>query len=410
MMASLSDQVLLQLIDQGETDRVEFKEALSGSAADSIRAAVCAFANDLPGYGEPGVVFVGVRDSDRAVVGTAVTDEMLRQLADMKTDGNILPPPSLTVAKRTLRGQDIAIVIVAPSDSPPVRYRGRIHIRIGPRQGIATAQDERTLNERRRYGDRPFDLQPVPTADLGDLNLVQFQQEYLPQAFADDALAANDRSPEERLAAVKMTAGADDPTPTVLGLLALGKNPQDFLPGSYLQFLRIAGTELADDVVDADELRGSIPNILRSITEKLRAHNRVAVDIVSAPVEQRSAFYPMRAIEQIVYNAVMHRTYEVSNTPVRVNWFNDRIEVISPGGPYGEINAENFGRPGLTAYRNPNLADAMKSLGFVQRFGAGIPIARRLLQEAGHPELEFDFPENFVIAVIMAKPTLAGAQ
>lgn len=410
MVASLSDQVLLQLIDHGETDRVEFKEALSGSAADSIRAAVCAFANDLPGYGEPGVVFVGVRDSDRAVVGAAVTDEMLRQLGDLKTDGNILPPPSLTVAKRILRGQDIAIVIVAPSDSPPVRYRGRIHIRIGPRQGIATAQDERTLNERRRYGDRPFDLQPVPTASLGDLNLVQFQQEYLPQAFADDALAANDRSLEERLAAVKMTAGADDPTPTVLGLLALGKNPQDFLPGAYLQFLRIAGTELADDVVDADELRGSIPNILHGITEKLRAHNRVAVDIVSAPVERRSAFYPMRAIEQIVYNAVMHRTYEVSNTPVRVNWLNDRIEVISPGGPYGEINAENFGRPGLTAYRNPNLADAMKSLGFVQRFGAGIPIARRLLREAGHPELEFDFPENFVIAVIMAKPTLAGAQ
>ena len=409
MMASLSDQVLLQLIDHGETDRVEFKEVLSGSAADSIRAAVCAFANDLPGYGEPGVVFVGVRDSDRAIVGAAVTDEMLRQLADMKTDGNILPPPSLTVAKRILRGQDVAIVIVAPSDSPPVRCRGRIHIRIGPRQGIATAQDERTLNERRRYGDRPFDLQPVPTANLSDLNLVQFQQEYLPQAFADDALAANDRSLEERLAAVKMTAGADDPTPTVLGLLALGKNPQDFLPGAYLQFLRIAGTELADDVVDADELRGSIPDILRGITEKLRAHNRVAVDIVSAPVERRSAFYPRRAIEQIVYNAVMHRTYEVSNTPVRVNWFNDRIEVISPGGPFGDINAANFGRAGLTAYRNPNLADAMKSLGFVQRFGAGITIARRLLQDAGHPELEFELPGNFVIATIKAKSATAGA-
>ena len=410
MMANLSDQQLLQLIDNGESDRIEFKEALAGGAADSIREAICAFANDLPGYGEPGVVFVGVRDRDRAIVGTAVTDQMLRQLADMKTEGNILPPPSIAVAKRTLRDKDVAVVVVTPSDSPPVRYQGRILIRTGPRRDIATAQEERTLNERRRRGDRIFDLQPVPTAGLSDLNLAQFQHEYLPQAFADDVLAADDRSLAERLAAVKMIASAEDQTPTVLGLLVLGKNPQDFVPGAYLQFLRIDGTELADDIIDNDELRGSIPDVLRGIAAKLRAHNRSAVDIISAPVEQRNELYPMPAVLQIVYNAVMHRTYEATNSPVRVNWFNDRIEVISPGGPYGDINAANFGRPGLTDYRNPNLADAMKSLGFVQRFGAGIPIARRLLQEAGHPEPEFNVPGTFVIAVIRAKSAPAGAQ
>ena len=410
MMANLSDQQLRQLIDHGEADRVEFKERLAGSAPNAIRQAICSFANDLPGHGLPGVAFVGVRDSDRAIVGAEVTDEMLRQLADMKTDGNILPPPSIAVAKRTLRGKEVAIIAVAPSDSPPVRCRGSIQIRTGPRRGVATAQDERMLNERRRYGDRPFDLQPIPTAGWGDLNLAQFEHEYLPQAFSDDLLAANDRSREERLAAVKMIAGADDPTPTVLGLLVLGKNPQDFLPGAYVQFLRIDGTELADDVIDNDEIRGSIPNLLRGVTAKLRAHNRIAVDIVSAPVERRNALYPVPAIQQIVYNAVMHRTYQVTNSPVRVNWFNDRIEVISPGGPYGEINAGNFGHPGLTAYRNPNLADAMKSLGFVQRFGAGISIARRLLRDAGHPEPEFILPGNFVIAVIKAQSVVAGAQ
>ena len=410
MMANLSDQELLQLVDDGETDRVEFKETLAGSAARDISEAVCAFANDLPGHGEPGVVFVGVRDGDRAVVGAAVTDEMLRQLADLKTAGNILPPPSIAVDKRTLRGKDVAVVVVAPSDSPPVRCRGRILIRIGPRRGIATAQEERMLNERRRYGERPFDLQPVPTAGLRDLNLVQFEQEYLPQAFSDEALAANDRSLVERLAAVKMIASAEDQTPTVLGLLVLGKNPQDFVPGAYLQFLRIDGAELADDITDNDELRGSIPNVLRSVAEKLRAHNRIPVDIESAPVERRSALYPFQAIEQIVYNAIMHRTYEVTNSPVRAYWFNDRIEVISPGGPYGDINAANFGQPGLTAYRNPNLADAMRSMGFVQRFGAGIPIAQRRLRDAGHPEPEFELPDNFVRAVIRTKPTLAGTQ
>ena len=228
-MTLIKDRDLLQLLLQGESDRVEFKESLSGSAPNDIREAICAFANDLPGHQQPGVIFVGVRD-DGSAAGLPVTDELLRQLADMKTDGNIVPPPSLVVEKRYPNGSDVAVVIVPPSDSPPVRCRGRIHVRIGLRRGMATAQDERILNEKRRYRDIPFDIHPAPSATLRDLDLLQFEREYLPQAFAPDVLEANDRSIEERLAATKMVASVDDTTPTVLGLLALGKNPQDFLP------------------------------------------------------------------------------------------------------------------------------------------------------------------------------------
>ena len=131
------DDELTALLEAGESDRVEFKEALTGGAARAIREAICAFANDLPGHGLPGAVFVGVRD-DGSATGLPITDELLRQLADMKTDGNIVPPPSIAVRRLTLAGGDAAVVTVAPSDSPPVRYRGAIHIRIGPRRGLAT--------------------------------------------------------------------------------------------------------------------------------------------------------------------------------------------------------------------------------------------------------------------------------
>ena len=46
------------------------------------------------------------------------------------------------------------------------------------------------------------------------------------------------------------------------------------------------------------------------------------------------------------------------------------------------------------------LAEAMKNLGFVQRFGLGIPLAKRLLQEAGHPEMEFQVDRNNVLVNI----------
>ena len=310
---------------------------------------------------------------------------MLLSLSDMRSDGNILPPPVLLAEKRSYRGEDVAIVTVWPSDSPPVRYRGAIHVRVGPRRSIATASEERILNERRRYGDRPFDIVPVSNTGPDDLNRRQFEDEYLPKAVDRRVLEANERSFEERLAATKMIASVDDRRATMLGLLTVGIRPRDFVPGAYVQFLRIAGRELADEIVDESAIDGTVSDMLRSVEDKLRSHNRHRIDFVSGDRERRTELYPLAALRELVRNAIMHRDYETTNAPVRVTWFDDRVEIQSPGGPFGAVTEADFRDPRVIDYRNPNLAESMKVLGYVQQFGAGIPTARRLLREAGHP-------------------------
>lgn len=384
MTAAYSDQDLERMLFDLESDLAERKESFKGDAPTKAQEAVCAFANDLPGRGQLGVVFIGARD-DGSPSGLPIPDELLLQLADIKTDGNIVPPPTLT-------------------DSPPVRYKGRIYIRIGPRRGIASAQDERILNEKRRHRDRPFDVQPVQTATLDDLDLRFFEKSYLPAAFARDVLDANERSLEQRLAVTKMVVAADTPTPTVLGILVLGHRPRDFFPGAYIQFLRIAGDALGDPIVDELLIDGPLQDVLRRIDDKLISHNRTAVDFTSGPTEQRTQTYPLPALQQFVRNAVLHRTYEATNAPVRVYWYDDRIEIMSPGGPFGAVSAENFGAPGLTDYRNPNLAEALRAMGFVQHYGASIPTAERELKKNRNPPPEFHVDaSNVRITVRMAK-------
>lgn len=396
-----TDKELERLLGDLESDLVERKESLKGDAPTKVREAVCAFANDLPDHRRAGVVFIGASD-DGTPTRLPVTDELLLQLADIKTDGNIVPPPTLVVAKRRLRGADLAVVLVQPADSPPVRFRGRVHIRIGPRRGIASAQDERILNEKRRYRDVPFDAQPVRTASLADLNRRIFEDEYLPAAIAPEILAENDRTYEQRLASTKMVLAADDPQPTVLGLLVLAPQPRTFLPGAYVQFLRLAGRDLGSPVVDELLVEGPVADLLRRLDDKLAAHNRVVVDFTSGPTEKRQAAYPPVALQQLVRNAILHRTYEATNAPVHVYWFDDRVEISSPGGPFGALTPETFGTPGLVDYRNPNLAEALHQLGFVQRFGAGIPLARRALDENGNPPPEFEIQSTYVRVVVQA--------
>jgi ATP-dependent DNA helicase RecG len=98
------------------------------------------------------------------------------------------------------------------------------------------------------------------------------------------------------------------------------------------------------------------------------------------------------------------RCYEATNAPVRIYWYDDRIEITSPGGPFGIVSPENFGQPGVTDYRNPNLAEAMRVLGFVQHFGAGIPTARQALAKNGNPPPEFDVQPAYLGVIVRAAP------
>jgi ATP-dependent DNA helicase RecG len=241
----------------------------------------------------------------------------------------------------------------------------------------------------------------VAGSSLGDLSASYFENEYLPQAVARDVLAANGRSYEQRLASLGMVASVDDPTPTVVGLLTLGKSPRSWVPSAYVQFLRIRGTEWGDPVVDEAEIDGNLDTMLRRLDDKLKATLATAVDFTSgSTTEVRAAAYPLSALQQLARNAVMHRTYEGTHAPVRLYWFDDRIELANPGGPYGAVTQENFGRPGASDYRNPVLASALKNLGFVQRFGFGIAEARRAMAANGNPPPEFQVEPTNVLATL----------
>ena len=91
---------------------------------------------------------------------------------------------------------------------------------------------------------------------------------------------------------------------------------------------------------------------------------------------------------------------ELTNATVKLYWFNDRIEIINTGGPYGSVTAQNFGKPGYSDYRNPQLAAAFKVLGYAQRFGAGITLAQHALVKTGNLPAKFEIEQNFVAAII----------
>lgn len=397
-MTSIGEDLRALLVDL-ESDRVERKASFADR--EKVRQAICAFANDLPGHGSRGVIFIGAND-DGTCAGLRIDDSLLQQLGGIRAEGNIQPLPSITVQKRSLDGCDLAVILVEPSQAPPVRLRGRTWIRVGPRRDTATPDEERRLAERRRAGDLPFDLRPLPSASIEDLDLDLFERTYLRAAIAPDVLEQNRRAIPDQLRALRFLDRAG--VPTVLGVLVLGKDPRDFVAGDYVQFLRLDGDDLTSPIRDQKEIDGALSDLLRRLDEVMEANNSTALSIEGGATDIRRPRYPVVALQQLARNAVLHRNYDGTNAPVRLSWFSDRIEIQSPGGPFGQVTAENFGQPGITDYRNPYLAEAMGVLGYVQRFGVGIQIARSELEKNGNPPPEFRVEPSHVLVTVRSAP------
>jgi ATP-dependent DNA helicase RecG len=186
----------------------------------------------------------------------------------------------------------VAVVLVEPLDTPPVRYQERVWVRIGPRPAVASPEEERRLTEKRRARDLPFDLHPVASATLDDLDLDLFRRTYLPASVANDVLDQNQRSIEEQLTSLRLAAANGLAAPTVVGILVTGREPLRFLPGAYVQFLRVDGRDLSDPLIDVAELSGPLPRLLRAVEEKLQAHLETAHDLTAGPTESVHPDYP----------------------------------------------------------------------------------------------------------------------
>jgi len=224
--------------------------------------------------------------------------------------------------------------------------------------------------------------------------------QYLPATLPFDILEQNHRTLEQQLAAMRFISIETPPKVTVLGVLVAGKDPRHFIPGAYVQFVRFDGEDLADPIKAQKEIDGYITDVIRTLDEIFAVHITTGADVTSRSVEIRHPDYPIVALQQLARNAILHRTYEGTNAPVLIYWFSNRVEIHSPGGPYGRVGKRNFGMPGITDYRNPHLAEAMKNLGYIQRFGIGIQLARKELQKNGNPPPEFVVEDTSIMVVL----------
>ena len=381
------------LLHSTETYRIE--RTISTGNMDKFCEAICAFANDLPDSRKKGYLLIGAYDDGR-LSGLKVDDDLLKKIAAIRSDGNILPLPVMAVDKVEFPEGDLLVAEVSPSLLPPVRYRGRVFVRIGPRRDIASEAEERLLTERRAAYMATFDATPCLGSSLDDLDLDYIENTYLPSVVDADILSQDKRDIKDKLASIHLYDRTHDCL-TYAAIILFGKNPRYYMPGNYVQYVRFQGTEKGGDVLNEKRFQGPLyrmlPTLESFVSDAIITQRPVTASLFR---EKTIINYPKNALRELMMNACMHRDYQ-SNMPIRLYQFDDHIEIMNAGGLYGEARPENF--PMVNDYRNPIVAEAMKEMKYVNMFNQGVKRVQDMLRENGNREAVFDVSKLTVFCV-----------
>ena len=218
-------------------------------------------------------------------------------------------------------------------------------------------------------------------------------------------LKSEKRTVKQQLASLQLFDLTHD-CPTVAGILLIGKDPKRILFGAYIQYVQFAGKNRASTILNERQFSGNLLTMLNEldyfIKYTIQKQRPVFVTVLR---EEMRINYPYEAIRELAMNLVMHRNYQ-TNAQAKFYEYSDRIEMDNPGNLYGKVSPENF--PNETDYRNPVIANAMKTLGYVNQFGRGIEMVQEELEsnKNGLPEFKFDDITTFKAIVMNADPKL----
>lgn len=371
----MTDEELQRLIAEGEGPYLDFKDARVRPS--TLARTLVAFANTGGGR-----VVVGVDESTRTPTGIPNREETLDNIHRAASLDCCQPAVNISVEERMYQGQLVFLVTVPYQYQEMFSTEGRVLVRRGT-ENVSAAPHEITALASRR-GRLRYEAEVPEGATIDDLNLDlldRFRVAY--QEKRRRRLIMPDMGLLQSLGAVVERNG--DYHPTVAGILVFGKMPQRFVPQSRMVIVRYPGDRITRNILDSLEIEGTLPEMIDQATDYVSEHIQVGSirDVMRfGPRREDIPEYPVRAIREIIINALAHREYQMVGSYVIVKWFTDRMETGSPGGFPEPITPETIytTRP---VHRNPSIMKMLYGYGYVEGFGDGVHVIRELYET--HP-------------------------
>ncbi|PAT36217.1 helix-turn-helix domain-containing protein [Vandammella animalimorsus] len=361
-MSTAIEQLLLQ--PEGKT--LEFKRDLS-SPRNALKTLV-AFANSAGGR-----LVIGVDDA-RQVTGVAEPLDEEERICNLIAD-SIAPRLVPQVELASIDGRTVLVVEVFPSNSRPHYLKS-----LGPQQGVYVrlgsssrqAGPELVAELGRAAQGVVFDELPMPELGPQDLDLQAAQRWFGPRRILD----------EKALTTLKLLRHEQGRlVPTQGAVLLFGKTRAQYFPDAWVQCGRFRGRDKVE-IFDQTEIHEHLPDAVTAIELFLKKH---AFKSAQFGAMRRKDVWsiPLGMLREAIVNALVHSDYSQRGTPIRVAFFDDRIDIESPGLLLPGMTVEDM-KNGVSRIRNPVIARVFRELQLIEQWGSGV---RRIFADAAEQGL-----------------------
>jgi len=359
------------ILQEGEGQFIEFKEKLDKKIAQEI----VAFANS-----EGGRIFVGVSD-DNKIKGVNITNKLQSEVQDMARNCD----PSIGIGLKKF--EDILVIEVKEGKDKPYKCKEGFYLRQGANSQKMSR--DRILSLAIDEGKIRFDGQINKDFD--------FKKDFDKEIFML-FLKKNNLFTGLDVKDVLISLGLALKEEKKLflnnaGVLFFAKDPQKFFLHAYLDCVLFKGKDKSE-IIDRKTFRLGLLEQLFSGKEFVKKHLNLSYEFEGFEREERYEI-PLRAIEEALVNALMHRDYFFRGANISLSIYDDRLEIISPGGLPKGLDKINFGK--LSVRRNQLIADIFSKTPYVEQIGSGIKRMRNMLRKAGLPPPRFEMNTFFAV-------------
>ena len=329
-----------------------------------------AFANSAGGR-----LVIGVDDA-RQVVGVADPLAEEERICNLIADA-IAPRLLPNVELMSVGDATMLVVEVLPSGARP-HYLGKqgpelgVYLRLG--SSNRQAGPDWIAETRRTAAGMVFDEQPMPALSVQDLDLDAMARWFGPQRPLDTA----------RLQTLKLLrADQGRLLPTRGAVLLWGREREQHFPDAWVQCGRFRGRDKVD-IFDQQDIHAHLPDAVTAIELFLKKHAYKSARF-GAMQRQDVWSIPLTMLREAIVNALVHADYAQRGTPIRVAFFDDRIDIESPGFLLPGMTVQDM-QSGISRIRNPVIARVFRELHLTEQWGSGV---KRIFADAaaqGLPE------------------------
>ncbi len=392
----MQEAELIQLISnivskKTETNRIEFKSAKAGSP-EKLYDCLSSFSNT-----NGGIILFGIDEkSGYKICGVQNPDELQKKIVEQSLEMEPVVRPLISLCN--YEGKIIVSAEIAELDTlhKPCYYKG-----LGKSRGsyirIGDADLPMTEYEIYSYDAYRYKMEDeLRTKERIDYSMID---EVKLNAFMARAVSLKPNLVNMDKNTLMMMNGFSDKknNPTVCSIMLFGKYPQYFSPNFDIIALVCPSLNYAEESENGERfivnkrLDGTIPQMLESAVSFVRQNMRATTVIDSEGHRRDTAEYPIKAIREIILNALIHRDYSIhtENEPIRIEMYPDRIEVSNPGGLYGRLTIDELGKM-KGEVRNPFLAAALEIMETTENRYSGIPTIYSEMKKAGKLEPKFE--------------------